>query len=274
VSTTVLRGCKLCGGPTEHKFSLELASGLTGEYHECKVCHLLQSFHLDGLDEKELGAVYGVEGWDKDPDPGATWRLSYVSRRLEHLARTRMFPRLSHTNVLDFGSGSGFLVGYLSHRLGVTAWGYEPYAPSVFAAERTLRDWDEVVDRGPYHLVIASEVFEHFVDPLTEIDAIRHVLAQPNALFITTGRYVPGRHGSDWSYLAPHGGQHVAFFSAGAMQEVARRLGHTHVYSVGGPNEWLLATPSSSRARIRMGVAAAALRAAARLGLPAKVAAS
>jgi hypothetical protein len=252
-------------------FSLDLAGGMEGRYHECEECHLLQSFHLDELAPEELGPIYDPEKWVQDPDPGASWRLSYVGRRLELLAKTRMFPRRSDAKMLDFGSGSSFIVAYLAHRLGTEAWGYEPYATPVFAPERTLRTWEEVLDRGPYQLVIASEVFEHFIKPHEEIVALKESLEDRSALFITTGRYVPGKHGPDWAYLAPHAGQHVAFYSEESMQKVARILGYSHVYCVGGPNEWLLTSPGSDRARLRMAVAALLMRVGSRFGFPGRI---
>lgn len=264
------RTCKLCGDSAGAVFTVDLDSGEQVDYYECGSCRLLQSFHLDDLSPSELGSVYNPENWHADPDPGATWRLSYISRRLELLARARLLPRRSDMRALDFGSGSGFVVSYLRHRLGTDAWGYEPYATAVFAPERTLTEWQQVVEHGPYQWVIASEVFEHFIDPAKEIQQLKKVLGDAAAVFITTGRYIPGKHGRDWSYLAIHAGQHVALYADRTMDEVARILGFSHVYRVGGPNEWLLTTPSSTKARLKSALGAWLLRSLTRIGIPAK----
>jgi len=271
VSDAETKTCKLCMGSATLKFSADLPNDMQADYWECSHCRLLQSFHLDGLSPEELAPVYDPERWLVDPDPGATWRLSYISRRLEWLWKTKMLPRRTGMKILDFGSGSGFVVSYLRHRLGVLAWGYEPYATAVFAPECTLEIWDQAMELAPYQWVIASEVFEHFIDPLAELQRLKRVLGDPSAVFITTGRYVPGEHGSDWSYLALHSGQHVALYAERTMQEVARILGFTHTYCVGGPNEWLLATPHTKKERLVSGIAAALLRAMAKIGVPAKL---
>lgn len=256
------RACKLCGGATRFRFELDLAeTGLRGEYFECKQCRLLQSYHLDSLSPAELDNVYDSSRWAEDPDPGAAWRLAHVARKLEILKRLGMLPRSpTGRNVLDFGSGSGFIVAYVAHRFGGRVAGYEPYVAPSFASERILRDWESVVDQGPYNLVIASEVFEHFTRPREQIEAIRDVLADPAALFLTTGRYIPGTHGIDWSYLAPHSGHHVAFYAEASLAEIGRILDLPRIYQVGAGEEWLLTRSGSTWSTIHLDACSLALR--------------
>jgi hypothetical protein len=106
--------------------------------------------------------------------------------------------------------------------------------------------------RGPFDLVIASEVLEHLRAPRNEL-AIVHRLAAPRSLmYIRTGRYRPGCTPPDWAYFMPHIGLHVSFFSAHSIRALAAFVGFTTVHQAGGENEWLLSKPSSTVASIRI----------------------
>lgn len=240
--------CKLCGSPAHLRFTRPLARDLEGRYFECANCGLLQSDHLDRLESGEIAEIYDAS--DADLDPGAAWRLTHLGRRMEHLTRFRIIPGSSgRLRVLDFGSGPGFLVAYLSHRLDWDTWGYDPYVMPAFAAERRLKNWDEVEARGPYDLLIASEVFEHFTSPREQIAPLADILSPKGSLFITAELYERRIHGPDWPYLAPHSAGHVAFYSRRSLDEIASLLGMDHVHQAGSRYEWLFVRASSSGGR-------------------------
>jgi len=263
------RACKLCGGKAAYQFALSLPGGLQGRYFECETCRLLQSYHLDDLSVDEMSAFYA----NADPalDSGAAWRLSCVANRLEQLAHLGVLPRGNrHFKALDFGCGSGFLVSYLAHRMQWDTAGSEPFATPSFAAHRVYKEWDDVLRHGPYHLIIASEVFEHFLKPRENLEKIAQALAPDYAFaYVTTGRYRPGTTDETWAYLGPQSGQHAAFYARESMEEVARQL-NAQVFQPGAEYEWLFMRNAAGPPR-RVAAACAALNRAVRLGIARKI---
>ena len=264
--------CKLCGSRARFRFEVPLCRGLQGWYFECEACGLLQTCHLDRLTESELRDLYRPER-SSDPDPAAAWRQYCVAARLIELSRLGLLPRGPEFKALDFGCGAGFVVGFLTWKLGWSMVGFDPYSSFSFAADRCFSDWDPIRRRGPFHLVVASEVWEHFRRPSEEFDRIGAVLDPDSAcLFVTTEAYRSGRHDAAWPYLAPQSGQHVAFYSAATLRYLANRLGMQRVETVGTGIEWLLARESRGRwRRLRRSSALAALRCGVAAGLLPKI---
>ncbi len=238
--TTPEKQCKLCGKETIYKFSLPLVAGLRGDYFECTNCRMLQSHHLDALTPLGLIKIADYAS-NADLDSGAAWRLSCITNRLEQLVKLSVLPRAyPNFKALDFGCGTGFLVSYLAHRFGWGTVGYDPYTIPAYAQDKVFTQWEAIAQKGPYQLVIASEVFEHFTNPGEDLTRIRNVLAEEVAfLYVTTGLYVPGKTNSSWDYLAPQSGHHVSFYAQRTMQEVAKFMRASGVYRVGAGYEWL-----------------------------------
>lgn len=267
--------CKLCGQETVYKFSLPLIAGLRGDYFECTHCRLLQSPHLDSLTPLGLIEIADYPP-HADLDSGSAWRLSCLANRLEQLVRLGVLPRAGpNLKALDFGCGTGFLVSYLAHRFGWNAVGYDPYTAPAYAQDKVFAEWEAVAQKGPYQLVIASEVFEHFTNPGEELTRLRQLLATEEAfLYVTTGLYVPGETTASWNYLAPQSGHHVAFYARQTMQEVARLLGASGVYRAGAGYEWLFVFGEHHRRWLRKANLTAAsilLGLAARFGITAVI---
>lgn len=67
--------------------------------------------------------------------------------------------------LLDFGCGYGVFARLVACR-GVIAVGYEPSAPRHVSAEaEVLNDLQEVSNRGPFDLLVCTEVLEHMAQP-------------------------------------------------------------------------------------------------------------
>jgi hypothetical protein len=254
--------CKLCGGALQWRFALALREGLRGEYLECRTCRMLQSSHLDGHTSEQLARLYAAPDV-KELDSGAAWRQWAVASRTLELARLACLSDRPGrpTRHLDFGGGSGFLAGVTATKLGWNSTTYEPYGAPCYATERCVVSWPEVAERGPYEVITATEVLEHMLDPLEALHRLRSVLAPDfAALYVTTGRYVPGLHDSSWSYLAPQSGQHVCFWAEETIRFAAQLLGMNQVMCVGAPYEWLLVRSSNRFARVRRRLMGGALQ--------------
>jgi hypothetical protein len=234
-----------------YKFCSVVLEKIRANYYECLNCHMLRSDHLDG-DACNLADVYGIEN-KLDLDAGAAWRQYCVVRRIEKLVRYQMIkPRTKTIKVLDLGGGSGFIGSYLAFRLGWDAYTYDPFSKPSYSPGRFLREWPSVQSKGPFDLIIATEVFEHFLRPREEISRMAEILAPSRSyIYITTKLYTPGVVDASWPYLAGMSGQHVCFYSKDSVKLIARLLGNFELYQVGGDYEWLFVNEygSSSQAR-------------------------
>lgn len=243
--------CELCGGEVSYKFSSVVLDNIRANYYECQNCHMLRSDHLDG-DACSLAHVYRI-GNKLDLDTGAAWRQYCVVRRLEKLFRYGIIkPRVRRLKALDLGGGSGFTGSYLISRLGWDAYTYDPFSNPSYLPGRFLREWPSVQNKGPFDLIIATEVFEHFVRPRDEIKKITAILPSSTAyLYVTTKLYTPEVKDASWPYLARETGQHVCFYSRKSVKQIARLLGNFRAHQVGGDYEWLFENEygSSSLAR-------------------------
>lgn len=256
--------CRLCGAPTDFKFELPLAYGITGHYYECRHCRFLHSDHLDDPAASKL--VYtGTLG---EGDAGAAWRERCVLDRVMQLARFGLFRRGPRCRVLDFGCGPGYVANFLKFRKGWDVYGFDPYVAPLYLPTRILSSQEQLQAYAPFDLIIATEVLEHFVDPVAELGKISGMMADGGFLYVTTGLYRSDR-GENWTYLAPQGGQHVSFYSRSALGEVRRILGASAVYRVGAEYEWLFVR--GSLRKWQAGVVCSVLTWLVRLGLIARI---
>lgn len=254
--------CRICGATAKLRFQLPLAHGLTGSYFECTSCGFLHSPHLE--DPAALQRVYARAAADEDP--GAALRQYCVAQRLSTFARAGVFGRGSSVKTLDFGSGSGFVPAFLGQTAGFDARGYDAFTTPTFAPARHLTDWRAVKASGPFRLVSATEVLEHFTDPLAQLAEIASVMDPDGSfLYVMTEVYDPAAHGPRWDYLAPHTAQHCSFYSRAALEVVARKIGASMLVRAGGRNEWLFVRGRPSTARLHVARLATALML--RLGL-------
>ena len=72
-------------------------------------------------------------------------------------------------------------------------------------------------------MMTAFEVFEHFPDPIPEIEQMLRY--SRNILF--TEELIPTgvKAVADWWYFVPEGGQHVSFYTRKSLELIARRFG-------------------------------------------------
>ena len=73
-------------------------------------------------------------------------------------------------------------------------------------------------------LITSHEVLEHLADPGRELTDI---FGRGAELVIVSTEIFQGQ-GPDWSYLAPHHGQHVFFYAQRAMEMIGARFGYNY----------------------------------------------
>ena len=203
--------CRLCGGETAPAFDGVVLGRHRVQYLRCLTCasletetpHWLHDAYADGEATANLA----------EADTGA------AQRNLQTWAGTMVVAGLlGLRNIVDFGGGDGLLVRLLRDH-GLNAFVSDEYAAATYARGFTRPDFARP------DLVTAFEVIEHFADPAANLAQIFG--GQPRAVLLSTLVY--DGQGAEWWYLAPHGGQHVFFYSERGLQLIAERYGYVLV---------------------------------------------
>jgi len=144
-----------------------------------------------------------------------------VARSLENVRTTAIAISLffrRDVRYLDWGGGYG-LFTRMMRDLGYDFFCHDPHAVNLFARGFTLADTADV----RFELATAFEVFEHFVDPTSQVNAISEH-AGSILLTTTTVAATPPPLGQWWYYGLEHG-QHVSIYTRESLRILAARHG-------------------------------------------------
>ena len=212
--------CKVCCASATYMFHANLVKKHRVAYYLCEKCAFLSTEEPYWLEE-----VYTQTLPIPDPD--------CVARSLRHKTFVSLLLRNlfdSKGKFLDYGAGYGLFVRMMRDE-GFEYYWQDKYCQNLFA------QGFEGAEYGKYDLVTAFECFQHFVDPIQELD---NIFARNDCLLFTTQLLPdPVPQPNDWAYYAPEQGQHVSFYSRESLQKMAASLGlvflsngtNTHLFS-------------------------------------------
>jgi hypothetical protein len=199
--------CRLCSeNILEAVFSANLL-GRTVLYFDCSTCGYLQTEQPTWLKEAYATSM-------NDTDTGVMSRnVAYASLTLATLALIRE----TKSQIVDYAGGHGFLVRLLRD-IGIDAFWSDPYATNLVAKGFEYSD----KEKANIKLVTIFEAFEHFTDPLKEIEKIFSIA--PNILLSTSIAPFPAPQPADWWYYGLEHGQHVGFFRLKTLNYLAHKF--------------------------------------------------
>ena len=203
VSRQRLSACRLCNGATREIFQQKILDKYLVSYQRCEACDSLQTEEPYWIEEAYRDNLAPL-------DTGA------AHRNLNNLAASLLVATLFRCrNILDYGGGDGLLCRLLRDH-GLNAYVDDKYGSPTYALAFTKPDF-EAPD-----LVLSFEVFEHFEHPREEL--AKMFAMRPGAVFASTELY--REQTQIWWYLAPETGQHLFFYSARALREIATAYGY------------------------------------------------
>lgn len=121
-------------------------------------------------------------------------------------------------SVLDFGCGPGPVLADLLTVRGLEVDCYDPY----FFPAKKFKD-------KKYDLITATEVFEHFSDPIAEIKLLKAHLKEDSYLAIMTNFHPGPEKFADWWYKWDP--THIVFYNQKTFREIASNYGLEIVYT-------------------------------------------
>jgi hypothetical protein len=199
--------CRVCGGTSEHYESLEVLGRFEARYMRCKACGYIAASEPTWLEMAYSSAITRL-------DLGLLSRASFLATVIESILR---LEHIGGGRFLDWAGGYGVLTRMMRDR-GFDYWHHDPLCDNIFAA-------DFVADpSGTFDMVSAVEVLEHLTDPVTQLESLA---SSTDRLMLTTHLVGdPPPQLKSWWYAAPETGQHIGFFTAAALTQLANKLGY------------------------------------------------
>ena len=196
--------CRLCDGKLVFKFNCNVMQKIDVRYFECSDCLSLQTEEPYWLEE-----AYSLNL--SNLDTGA------VQRNIQNLTASYVVAKLlGLRNVIDVGGGDGLLCRLLRDHE-INCYVTDKYAVPLYAQGYSQPDFDNP------DLLLAFEVFEHYINPGKELFELFSTY-NPKVMLVTTTLYSGQKE--DWWYLAPESGQHIFFYSKQALDIVAEKYGY------------------------------------------------
>jgi hypothetical protein len=148
----------------------------------------------------------------------------YAEHFLEFVVRT--VPSLRGKRVLEIGCGTGYLLSLLRDR-GATVVGIEPGPQGKAGGERfgvrvVQGFYPHPAVSGPFDVVLAHAVLEHYGDPAAFLEGIRSTLTQQGHALFAVPNCEPYIAAGDISCLLH---QHWSYFTADTLEALAGRAG-------------------------------------------------
>jgi hypothetical protein len=197
--------CRVCGLAGRFVFALRVL-GSEVDYFDCPNCGYLQTEEPYWLPQAYACAINTVD----------TGILARNQLNVGRVVTALFMLRKLKGRVLDHAGGYGILVRLLRD-LGVDAYWRDRYCENLLA-----RGFEADVAGDRFDLLTAFEVFEHLIDPVSELRAMlstsRNVLLSTE---LVSGTQAPA---PDWWYLGPEHGQHIGFFRRTTLDWMARKL--------------------------------------------------
>ena len=204
--------CPICGQKGTYIFQNIVLNKYEVSYYQCSHCRLIYTETPYWLKEAYKDAIVGT-------DTGLMQRNISFCVSVNTLIR-KFFS--TGANFLDYGGGYGIFVRMMRDVGHHFRW-TDKYSENLIA--KGFEYQGEPVD-----FVTAFELFEHFDQPLQEIE---NLLGYSKNILISTTVYEE-EHGypdKSWWYYAPHAGQHVAFYHRQTFKYLAQQY-HLNYYQI------------------------------------------
>ncbi|HAZ44494.1 MAG TPA: glycosyl transferase group 1 [Cyanobacteria bacterium UBA11369] len=198
--------CKICESESINFANATVLNKHAVDYFQCQNCGFVQTEEPYWLQEAYSNAI-------ASSDVGLVFRNTMFSKISSNIIFT-LFD--SAGKFLDYGGGYGLFVRQMRD-LGFDFYWLDKFCENIFAKGF------EAGEDGEYELVTAFELFEHFVNPIEEIEK---VLKFSNSILFSTDLLPESNPKPDeWWYYSLQEGQHVSLYTSKAISIVAERFG-------------------------------------------------
>lgn len=205
--------CNVCKNPSEKAFNGLILNKYNISYFTCSRCGFLQTETPYWLQESYNSAI-------SDLDLGPINRAIAGSRIVESVIAAEFNP---NGKFIDWGGGYGVFTRLMRDR-GYNFYWRDLHCKNIFAKHFIAED-----DQN-YDVMTCFEVFEHLIDPRTEIEKM--LKFSENIIFTTLVSKTRIKSSTEWWYLTPEHGQHISIYSLTSLKFIANSFG-LYFYSDG-----------------------------------------
>ncbi len=206
--------CKICNQNNPVIFTSTILKKHNIEYFYCTNCGFLQTEEPYWLDEAYAESINAS-------DTGYMQRNIDLSRKLTILL-TLFFDK--NSKYLDYAGGYGVYTRIMRD-IGFDFYWDDKYTSNLFAKGFEYQQQDAI------EAITTFESFEHFVNPIEEIEKLLAI--SKNVIFSTIllPKIIPKPE--EWWYYGLDHGQHISFYSAKTLSFIAKKYG-LYYASAGG----------------------------------------
>ncbi|NEP77641.1 MAG: class I SAM-dependent methyltransferase [Okeania sp. SIO3B3] len=198
--------CKICEAEAIHLSTSKVLNKYDVNYFQCKNCGFVQTEAPYWLEEAYSSPI-------ANSDTGLVMRNIVFSKLV-----SKVIFSIFNTDAefLDYGCGYGLFVRIM-RSIGLNFYGYDRFCENIFAKEFEVNE-----KVGNYELITAFEVFEHLIEPCSDIKNI--LKFSRNILFSTELLPANNPKPREWYYYAPHEGQHISIYTVDSLSLIAKKF--------------------------------------------------
>lgn len=207
--------CRVCGSKNCNKtFAAQILQKYQVDYFLCPNCGFFQTETPYWLSEAYQSPVNVA-------DTGILARNIQLSRITAVII---YFLLSAKDKFLDFAGGYGIFTR-LMRDIGFDFYWHDPYSTNLLSRGFELKKGD-----SRFGMVTAFEAFEHFVDPIAEMEKL---LSFSDTIFLSTELLPnPIPEPAEWWYYGLGTGQHISFYSLTTLSYLAKKYS-LNLYSNG-----------------------------------------
>lgn len=204
--------CKICSSSVKMIFTHEILNKYNIKYFQCTSCFFIQTEDPFWLDEAYKSSI-NLE------DTGLLDRNILFAKRSTALI---YFLFNKEGIFLDFAGGYGLFVRLMRD------YGFNFYWNDIYTENILAKGFEyDPAENKDIELITAFECFEHFSDPVKEIDKM---LSCSSNLLFSTEIFSKEAPPIEWDYYGFSHGQHISFYSIESLLFIARKY-KLHLYS-------------------------------------------
>ena len=201
--------CKICDNQTKFLFKKKVLNKYDSEYFQCENCGFIQVKNPHWLKKSYESAISSL-------DTGLVSRNLYFQQKTEEIILENFDY---HKKFIDYGGGYGLFVR-LMRDAGFNFYRQDLYCKNLFAQHFDINDLER--NNKQFELLTAFELFEHFENPITEIEKM---LKFSNSILFSTELQPKNINNyKDWWYFSPESGQHISFYTKKSLEEISKRF--------------------------------------------------
>jgi len=203
--------CKICSSPVKEIFSRRIINRYDVHYFQCSKCGFVQTEEPYWLEEAYSRPINMTD-------------TGYMVRNIHYYKIISLFLSLlfkkkdlkNNLRFLDYAGGYGIFVRIMRDA-GYNYYWHDKYTKNLLALgfEGDLN--------SNYGAVTLFEVFEHFIDPIKEVEEILKIT--DTVIFSTEVVSNPPPNPDDWWYYGCEHGQHISFYTRESLHYLAENFG-------------------------------------------------